>query len=442
MRLHIKIKIKNILNIAIPSGLQGGLDVILVSFAILFVGSISSSNVGALGIGLGYILIFYPISSIFYVGTNIGVSRNFGAKNIDNVEKIFSTMFFTSILASVPTIILGYFFMEMYANFMSLSNNLRELFFSYCIISLFSFPANMAKNVVISAFAAIGDTKRPFNIKIIMCCFSIFLNYSLILGHFGFPQMGLRGAAISSVVVHCLELALLILLVKYSKTSLKLRFYLIKDFMLKGLKVGAPTGMERLFTIFSIAIVLRFISSYSDIFGDSVLVGYQVGARIETLSFVPSFGFSVAIMSLVSQSIGARKYRRMQEYLKITIIISTIMFSLVGLLLALFSLPLSNLLIKNDSVAIDISIAYLVAVGLSQAPQILSFVLDGALRGSGKTQIPLFINVGSIIVFRFVPMFICVNLGLHLYFIFSIIFIETYIRSLIFYFTVKFIKLY
>ena len=109
------------------------------------------------------------------------------------------------------------------------------------------------------------------------------------------------------------------------------------------------------------------------------------------------------------------------------------MLGICGLLLVIFAKPLSAIFIRDDILGIEISVYYLIAVGLSQIPLILSFVYDGALRGAGFTQIPLFINIVSISIFRLLPMWLCTHFGFSIYMLFVIIFIETYIRALIFY---------
>lgn len=77
-----KIQIKRILNIAIPSGLQSGLDMLSVSLALFYLGGISSLHFTALSTGAKYIIVFYPISAIFGIGTNVLMSRRFGAKKL------------------------------------------------------------------------------------------------------------------------------------------------------------------------------------------------------------------------------------------------------------------------------------------------------------------------------------------------------------------------
>ena len=427
------IQIKRILNIAIPSGLQSGLDMLSVSLALFYLGSISSLHFTALGIGAKYIIVFYPISAIFGIGTNVLMSRRFGAKNYVEMNKVYATMTWGACIASAPMLFIIYIGIKTYLNLFELSESLYQLTYSYVSLTIFALPSIIIKNVLISGFAATGDTKRPFFIKIVLTVMSM-LGYSILInGRFGLPQLGLTGAAYVTLFISYLELIILLLLPRFVQTKLSLLLYFNREFLLNGFKVGIPTGLERVFTIVSLNIVLVFVGYYSVIYNDSAMSGFQAGTTIEGFSFVPGFGFMVAVMTLVGQSIGSKNYQRVYDYTKLCAIISSILLGICGVMLAVFATPLSKIFIHDDLLGVEISVSYLIAVGLSQIPLILSFVYDGALRGAGFTQIPLFINIISISFFRLLPMWICANFGWSIFILFGIIFFETYIRAFIFY---------
>lgn len=437
LNLATKIKIKRILNIAIPSGLQSAFDMFSMSIALFFLGNISPLNFTALSLGANYIIIFYPLSAIFAIGTNVLMSHRYGARNYTEMNTIYATMIYVSFGLSLPIFLLAFLCIPFYLSAFNLSEELFNLTYSYVSLTTFALPSIMIKNVLISGFAATGDTKRPFYIKIMLTILSVCGYFVLINGNLGFPSLGLLGAAIVTLIVSYLELIALFVLPKVITTSLQLRLQFHYGFLKKALKIGIPTGMERIFTICSLNIILVFVGQYAVIYQDSAMTGFQAGSKIEGFSFVPGFGFMVAITSLMGQSLGAKNYKLGAEYTRICAILASIILGICGLILAIFAQPLSAIFIKQDSMAITISVAYLIAVGLSQIPLILSFIYDGALRGAGFTQIPLFINIASISLFRLLPMWICSKIHLSIYILFFIIFLETYIRAVIFYFVFR-----
>ena len=437
LSLSKRLKIKRVLNIALPSAMQSALDMLSFSIALFFLGDMDKLKFTAIGIGTGYIILLYPFSAIFAIGANVLMAQRYGSKNIESMNVAYSTIFYSVCIASIPILLLAFSCIPVYLKAFNLSEELYNLTYSYLSLSVIAIVAIVIKTMLISGFAATGDTKRPFFIKIFLTILSI-IGYTLFIkGNFGFPALGLAGAAYVSIAVSYLELFLLLSLLLFVKTPLKLKLTFDFSSLLKAVKIGIPTGAERIFTIASLNIVLIFVGSYSVIFGDSAMTGFQAGSKIEGFSFVPGFGFMIAITSLMGQSIGAGNAKRGEEYTKICAIMASCVLGIGGLILAILGRELSEIFIKNDHSAIEISIIYLIAVGLSQIPQILSFIYDGALRGAGYSQLPLFINMCSISLFRLLPMWICTIMQAHIYYLFLIIFIETYIRSLIFFLVFK-----
>ena len=427
-------KIKNILNIAVPSGLQMCLDVVTLFCALFFLSNISLLHFTALSLGSNYILIFYPLSAVFGIGANVLMSHRYGIKAYDDMNLAFSTMFHSALVLSLPVLLVAYLGIAFYLRELHLEGELYDLSFYYVGLTIFAIPAIMLKTVISSGFAATGNTRRPFYVKIAMTALSI-LGYAILVeGRLGIEGLGLFGAALVSLVVSYLELACLYLLIRFSKTKLRLALAFRWGLLKKGLRIAVPTGLERIFSLVALNVVLIFVAKYTLVYGDSALSGFQSGAKIESLSFIPGFGFMIAIMSLMGHCLATKDYKLAKDYASLCCLLSSILLGVLGLLLALLAEPLSLLFITNDQSALEISISYLVIIGLSQIPLILSFVYDGALRGAGWTHIPLFVNITSISLFRLLPMYIASSSGWHLYSLFVIMFVETYIRAMIFYF--------
>ena len=108
----------------------------------------------------------------------------------------------------------------------------------------------------------------------------------------------------------------------------------------------------------------------------------------------------------------------------------------LGVLMAVFATPLSEIFYRDEAV-VKIAVWYLLAVGFSQVPLVVIFVLDGVLRGAGITNLSLLINALSIWCMRIAPMWLGIELGLPVWWVFVMIFIETYIRALVFYLVYK-----
>lgn len=411
---------KKILQIALPSGMNSFLDILNISIALLFVGKLSTSHIVAFGVGMNFVMLFYTITAIFFTGTNAIISRLY--RDFPQRKIALSTLTLCSFFASLPICVFAFLIDRIYLQWMGGSEQALSLAQTYLEVLIFGFPALMVKTTLTSAFSAISKAKIPFFVKIFCTLFNISANYLLIFGGLGIPALDMVGAGIANVLSISLEaLILLIMANKIFGLCKSLQFSYFK----LALKIGTPTGLERAFTLFSLVLIAKFLLSY----GDEILAGFQIGGRIEAFAFMPGFGFMIASMTLMGQNIKHLKIAK--HYIYLIILISSVFMGILGLVMCLLGKDFS-LIFSKDVDVIHYSFAYLIAVGISQIPLIMIFVLDGALRGAGATKISLLINASSIWGLRILPMYLCTHFSLSYVYIFGIICIETFIRAGIF----------
>jgi len=229
--------------------------------------------------------------------------------------------------------------------------------------------------VFYAAIYASGDSKTPLKIGILTNLINAVLDYILIFGKFGFPELGVKGAATATLIAYTLDLFLFMYVFLSGKTSVSMKKNFELSYVRRALRVGIPTGVERLITFSSFIAFVRIISEY----GTYTLAGYQVGLRVEGLAFMPGFGFTTAAMALVGQSLAA---------------------------------------------------LYIRVVGFSQIPLAYAFVLTGALRGAGATKLSLFVNATSQWLFRIAPSIIAMKISKNVLWVYVIMNIETFITAL------------
>lgn len=394
-------------------------------------GKLSSYHINAVGLGLNFFMLIFVITNVFFVGTNAQISRLYGKKDFNAIIDVLSSMFFGAIAFSLPIYLIANLLYPSYFSWIGVDTTSQALGGIFVNIILFGIPALLAKSILISSFAAMGNTKTPFFIKIVITTINIALNYILIFGIF-FEPLDIVGMAISNLLTSYLELVILLALLAKKNGRLKLRFFFSPAIFKKGINIGIPVGVERGFTIISLILISKFIATY----GSDYLAGFQIGTRIEAFAVMPSFGFMVASMALTGQYLGKNRKDLLKQFIYTIIILGSIFMGVMGLFMMIFgealSYPFSN---KND--VVYSSMMYLFFIGLSQIPLVFIFVLDGAYRGAGATKISLIINITSIWGLRILPMYLCLIAGLPIFSIYIIILIETFIRGFIFFYVFK-----
>ncbi|MDU7692641.1 MAG: MATE family efflux transporter [Helicobacter sp.] len=423
-----KKRLRVVVNLAIPSGLNSFFDILVIGICLFFMGRIDDNHVLAVSISLNFFTLAYAFTTIFYVGTNAQIARLFGAKILSNIPKVTQTMAVGGFISALPITLLGLLSSFYYFQWLDLSAEANDLATTFMSILMLSFPSTMLKTIIIASFAAIGNTIYPLIIRIISAIVVTILCYGLVFGidFLGIPPLGIIGAGVALLVGAYLELILFLAFWFRSKLLFKISKF-DWSYFAKGLKIGVPTGVERFLILFAIVFISKLYSNY----GDLALAGSQVGARIEAFSFMPTFGFMVAAMVLMGQSIGSGKLKLARIYTQTIIIFSSVIMGISGILLIVFGNAFSEIF-SSDPEVIKSSYAYLIAVGLSQIPLAWIFVYDGALRGAGMTKTALFLNVGSIWFLRILPMGALVYINAPLWTLYAIICIETFLRAFIF----------
>ncbi|EPZ54489.1 MATE efflux family protein [[Clostridium] sordellii ATCC 9714] len=233
---------------------------------------------------------------------------------------------------------------------------------------------------------------------------SIIVGYLFIFGNFNMPKLGVQGAAIGTFSGYFLACFYGMYLMFNSKKGYvyfgerveKIKFNL-KEF-LKGLKpdinqiknvykIGIPISIENSFWQLSTIILTRAILNY----GEVTLAAYQLGLQAESISFMPSNAFAIAATAFVGQCVGAKNEELGKSYMK-ELFKSTIIITLITSIPLIFFPKQLMLILTNDSQLIDISAKYLIVMGVIQLAGNLGGVINGALRGSGFTKLPMIIS--------------------------------------------------
>ena len=248
-----------------------------------------------------------------------------------------------------------------------------------------------------------GDVRTPTTISVGALLLSTFLSYSLIFGKFGFPELGIQGAAIAAVIARALECVTLVSVtyIKKSPVAASLRELtdFDKTFIGKVLKPMLPVILNELFWALG-------ITTYNIIYarmGTASFAAMNIVSTIEQMAFVLFIGISNATSVLVGNRIGAGKEDEAFIYAGRSLGLGFAGGILIGLVLQLIKVPILSLynvspdVIENASRVINI-ITFFLWVRVSNMT-----IVVGILRAGGDTRFSLFLD-GIIIWLVGVPM--------------------------------------
>ncbi len=259
--------------------------------------------------------------------------------------------------------------------------------------------------IMFQAFKQFSDglsmTKHPMYATIIANIINVILNYCLIFGTFGFPEMGIIGAAIGTLVSRFIMLFFLWwILSKKEKsrtyvTNIKL-FVLDNKMIKKIINLGLPSAMQMFFevAIFTATIWL------SGTLGKNSQAANQIALNLSTMSFMVAMGLSVAAMVRVGNQKGLKAYTELRR-IAISIFllglglafIFSILFLIFNRFLPTLYVDLSDL--KNftdNSEVIDIAAQVLLVAAVFQLSDSVQVTVLGALRGLQDVKAPTLIT--------------------------------------------------
>jgi len=375
-----------------------------------------------------FMMIINVLMTIYIVGGSSVIARRIGARQFHRSNSLFFTLIlFATLMASIISFLGFHFAGDFYYLMGAQSDVISEGSHYFKLLSL-GMVFIFLDTLFFNALSAAGNSKSSLYIKIVSIVVNIFLNYTLIFGHFGFHPMGIEGAAIATVIAFFINIVLYSLIIFRKNSHLQVFFKLNLVDLKKVLQVGVEAALERLGSVIGFILFVVMITHY----GTETLAGYQIGLRVEGVAFMPGFGFSIAAMALVGQALGAKNFEESYIAGLYSIVIAAIFMGGIGIFL--FTLPeLFISFFTQDAVTMLVAKDYLQLVALAQIPLALTFVISGILRSAAMTKMTLKVNVLSLWFLRVLPSSIVFYLGGSIYWIFVIMNLETLVKGVIFY---------
>jgi len=407
-------------------------DILQILVDMLMVGMVSVSALAAVGMSMQFMMIINVLMTLYVVGGNALISRFIGEGRKKRASALLYSLMLFAILLSVFVTIGGYFGSEGIYALMGAKEDVVEQGALYFKIISLGIVVIFIDTLFYNALSAAGDTKNSLYIKLISTAINAFLNYVLIFGHYGFEAMGIEGAAYATVISYCFNVLAYYVLIKKPHSKLNIVPVIrIKD-LIRVWHVGWSAALDRGISSVSFLVFVAIIAAY----GTQELAGYQVALRIEGIAFMPGFGFAIAAMALVGQSLGAKNIDRAYNMGVISGRIAYIFMGSVGVFLIFFPEFLVGFFTK-DKATVAVASYYLILVGVAQIPLAIMFVYSGALRGAGATKTTLKVNVFSLWIFRVIPSYIAYKMGYGIVAIFVIMNVETLIKGLVYVYIYK-----
>jgi putative MATE family efflux protein len=380
---------QQVFSLALPVVLSSLLQRSVGIVDIFLVGGLGASSIAAVGIAQIMVFVLMSLSWGINVGVTVQVAQLWGAGRKGDAAKAAYQAMLLAVGAALIMMLLGLSFGGRIASLLGANNEVQSILLDYTgIIFTFIF-LTISINVLAGIMHGTGDTKTPLYATLIVNILHVVVAYPLIYGHFGFPKIGVKGAAIAIAVSE--SMGAVYLLVR----SLRKRYIIVtRDLEMKytamTFKIGYPIFIDRFLQNAGSMVFAKVILLY----GTAVYAAHQVGLAIEAFSFMPGYGIAVAAATMVGQNLGAGKpdHARISAYEanRLAVILMT------GMGLIFFFFPYALLkAFTSDPAVIKYGILYMKIVAFAQIPLAITMVVGGSLRGAGDTGFIMFATIAG-----------------------------------------------
>ena len=325
-----------------------------------FVGGLGESQMGAISVvyPLGQVVV--GLGLLFGNGAASYISRLLGRGDKENADKVASTALYSSVSVGAVIIIISMVFLHPILKLLGATDSILPFAATYasiyivsCIFNVFNVTMN---NIVTSEGAA----------KTTMCALltGAVLNIALDPLFIYVFDLGVAGAAIATAISQVVSTCVYLTYILRKKSVFHFRVKdctYTKETLSEIFKIGIPTLVFQILTSVSISLINNAAGDY----GDSAIAGMGVVTRLISMGSLSVFGFIKGFQPIAGYSYGAKKFDRLREAIKTSILWSTVFCVIFGVILALFPTAIVSQFTKGDAEMIRIGVTSLRANGIS-----------------------------------------------------------------------------
>lgn len=338
----------------------------------------------------------FPIQLIIvalFVGTGAGISsvisRRLGEGSFEAANKAASHGVVVSFIYSILIALAGIFLTDFLVGFFTDDTALQYLTAQYLRIILIFSVFNFIAHAGISILQSTGNTLMPMISQLVGAITNIILDPIMIFGLFGFPKMGVAGAALATIIGQLASFIIIIVMFKKDTSlEIKIKGFKFDKVILRDIYiVGLPAiVMQSLASIMISGLNLILIS-----ISDAAISVLGIYYKLQSFIFMPIFGMMQAFRAIIGYNFGSKNKKRVISALKTVLIISVCIMIIGTFIFQIFTEPLLRMFDSNDEM-MSIGIIALRTISLTFIAAALGIVISTAFQSFGKGIISLIIS--------------------------------------------------
>ncbi|QQE78181.1 MATE family efflux transporter [Alicyclobacillus sp. SO9] len=427
---HVPQAARRIFAIAWPAIGEAYLQNFLGVVDMIFIAHISLAAVAAVGVTNIYKLTYTAVFTAVSTALSVSLSRYVGARQFKTGRAAIWHAFIIVLVVGTVLGVASVLFSVPLLRIMGARGALLQTAIPYFQIVLAMAPLIALFTAQSAAFRAIGMTKIPLRIGLEMNAIHVVVDYLLIFGFGPIPALGIRGAALSLLVVRIYALARLwwksrcLEAIALSKADLTLQLDILKQMMRFSLPAAAERLSKRLGQVLYFGIIVRM--------GVDVYATHNIAGTLTPFASAVGEGFSIAATAAIGNAIGRGHKSLIDTYRRWSYLQAAVSMTVITGLLCIFSPWIAQFYTHSTHVINLLTV--ILAIDTISQPFMSSVVIDTAtIQVGGNTRFPMMVTTIGIWCIRSVGVYVFGwRMGFGLPAVWASIAVDNMIRSVIF----------
>ncbi|MFC7203049.1 MATE family efflux transporter [Haloferax namakaokahaiae] len=360
-----------------------------------WLGQYSTEALAAISFAFPMVFLLISLGMGLSVAGSVLVAQHTGAEEGDKAEYAASQTVTFAFLGSLVFGVLSYPLVGPFLDFLGASPAVLPGATSYMQVIALGLPFMFGFFVFVSLMRGAGDTITPMLVMFGTVVLNVVLDPFFIngwaLGPIQFPELGIQGAAIATVISRTLAMAVGLGIMLSGSRGIQIHLTDMRpdfEYLRKILQIGVPANIEGTGRALSVNALLLVVG----LFPTAVVAGFGIGVRVFSVIFLPAIAVARGVETMSGQNIGAGKYDRAEQANYIAAKGLFVILSIAGVFIFLVPEPIVAVF-SDDPAVIGVGAQFLRYVSLSFGFIGIMRAFSGGFRGAGKTLIAAAISI-------------------------------------------------
>ena len=428
--------LRKTLAITIPVAIQNLLNTALNMIDTVMISQLGETAIAAVGLANKYFFVFALLMYGICSGSSILAAQYWGKREPINIKKVLYIALIIGVGGAMIFMLAALFAPELVMRIFTPESDTIADGVKYLVVIAFSYPLTAITMIFISILRSMNYVKLPIIITSISIIVNGTLNYGLIFGKLGMPELGITGAALATLIARIVECASLLILVymhkagdgalgdfvhsKVEKASVKERF-INKGIAYKYATTAAPVMLNE----FMWGLGVTMYSLVYGRMGNAAVAAITIESTIEQILTVFFFGVSAAAAVILGNELGSGQLKKAEEYSKKFIMLQLSLTIIAGIIALLVKEPIIAWFGQSEQVSGYVSKIINIFVVLLPVRMVNHILITAVFRSGADTKASLFIDVSGV-WFIGIPMAVIGGLVLKMpvYVVFAMVAVE------------------